>query len=72
MSTPKTKVGTKLGLTTIIAAVAMAAVPFAATAAGTGYPISTERAKALQACSGMADEWGYAYRACMGQHGEAE
>jgi len=28
-------------------------------------PISAARATALQACSAFADEWGYAYRACM-------
>jgi hypothetical protein len=56
---------TKFGLATMIAALAMAAVPFTgAAAAGPGYPISAGRAAALQACSGLSDEWGYAYRAC--------
>jgi hypothetical protein len=49
----------------------MAAVPIAGTAAA-GYPISAARATALQACSIFADEWGYAYRACMTQHGQEE
>ena len=64
------KATTKLGLATTVA-VWMAAVPIAGTAAD-GYPISAARATALQACSGSADEWGYAYRACMTQRGQAE
>ena len=65
---------TKLGLATTVAALWMAAVPFAGAAAAgpPGYPISAERAKALHECSGLADEWGYAYRDCMVQHGQAE
>jgi hypothetical protein len=48
----------------------MAATP---AAAETGYPISAARAAALQACSYFADDdWGYAYRACMAQHGQEE
>jgi hypothetical protein len=61
----------KLGLLTTVAAVWMAAVPFAGAAAA-GYPMSAARATALQACSAFADEWGYAYRACMAQRGQAE
>ena len=65
---------TKLGLATTVAALWMAAVPFAGAAAAgpPGYPISAERAKALHECSGLADEWGYAYRDCMAQHGQKE
>ena len=67
-------VATKFGLAMTVAALWMAAVPFtAAPAAGPpGYPISAERAKALHECSGLADEWGYAYRDCMVPHGQAE
>jgi hypothetical protein len=73
MLTSKAKVRTKLGLATMIAALSMSAVPLAsAAAAGTGYPINAARGTALHECSGLADEWGYAYRSCMAQHGEAE
>jgi hypothetical protein len=65
------KTTTKLGLATTVAVLWMAAVPFAGAAAA-GYPISAARATALQECSVFADEWGYAYRACMAQHGQAE
>jgi hypothetical protein len=65
------KATTKLGLLTTVAAVWMAAVPFAGAAAA-GYPMNAARATALQACSAFADEWGYAYRACMAQRGQAE
>ena len=75
MSTSKPKLfakaTTKLGLATTVAVLRMAAVPIAGAAAA-GYPISAPRATALQACSGSADEWGYAYRSCMAQHGQAE
>ena len=64
---------TTFGLATV-AALWMAAIPFAgaATAGPPGYPISAGRAKALHECSGLADEWGYAYRDCMVQHGQQE
>jgi hypothetical protein len=64
---------TTLGLATV-AALWMAAIPFAGAAAAgpPGYPISAERAKALHECSGLADEWGYAYRDCMVQRGQQE
>jgi hypothetical protein len=67
-------VATKFGLATTAAALWMAAVPFTAAAAAgpPGYPISAGRAAALQDCSALADEWGYAYRACMAEHGQAE
>jgi hypothetical protein len=65
------KATTKLGLATTVAVLWMAAVPIAGTAAA-GYPISAARATALQACSIFADGWGYAYRACMTQHGQEE
>jgi hypothetical protein len=65
------KATTKLGLATTVAVVWMAALPFAGAAAA-GYPISAARATALQACSAFADEWDYAYRACMAQRGQAE
>ena len=61
----------KLAVAATVAALWMAAGPIAGAAAA-GYPISAARATALQACSGSADEWGYAYRACMAQHGQAE
>ena len=61
----------KLALAVTVAALWMAAGPIAGAAAD-GYPISAARATALQACSGSVDEWGYAYRACMAQHGQAE
>jgi hypothetical protein len=65
----------KAKLSTTAAALSMAAVCFAGPAAAqSGYPISAARAAALQECSGLADEPGfaYAYRACMAQHGERE
>ena len=61
----------KLALAMTVAALWMAAGPVAGAAAA-GYPVSAARATALQACSGSVDEWGYAYRACMAQHGQAE
>ena len=61
----------KLALAATVAALGMAAGPIAGAAAA-GYPISAARATALQACSSSADEWGYAYRACMTQRGQAE
>ena len=68
------KATTKLGLATTVAALWMAAVPFAGAAAAgpPGYPISAGRAAALQECSPLGDDWSYAYRACMAQHGQAE
>ena len=65
------KATTKLGLLTTVAILSMAAVPFAGAAAA-GHPMSAARATALQACSAFADEWGYAYRTCMAQRGQAE
>jgi len=61
----------KLALAATVAALWMAAGPIAGAAAA-GYPISAARATALQACSAFADEWGYAYRACMAQRSQAE
>ena len=67
-------VATKFGLATTIATLWMAAVPFtgAAAAGPPGYPISAGRAAALQECSPLGDDWSYAYRACMAQHGQQE
>ena len=65
------KATTKLGLAATVAVLWMAAVPFAGAAAA-GFPISAAPATALQECSAFADEWGYAYWACMAQHGQAE
>jgi hypothetical protein len=65
------KAASKLGMAATVAAFSMAAVPIAGAAAA-GYPISAARATALQECSASADEWGYAYRACMAQRGQAE
>jgi hypothetical protein len=60
----------KLGLATTISVLWMAATP---AAAQTGHPVSAERAAALQACSYFSDDdWSYAYRACMAQHGQGE
>jgi hypothetical protein len=68
------KATTKLGLATTVAALCMAAASFTGAAAGgpPGYPINAARAAALQECSALADEWGYAYRSCMAQHGQQE
>jgi hypothetical protein len=64
---------TKFGLATMIAALAMAAVPFTgAAAAGPEPHMSAARAAAIQECGGFIDEWGYRYRACMAQHGQPE
>ncbi len=68
---PFAKATGKLALAATVAALWMVAGPIAGAAAA-GYPISAARATALQACSGSTDEWGYAYRACMAQHGQAE
>ncbi|MBV8290033.1 MAG: hypothetical protein JOZ35_24225 [Hyphomicrobiales bacterium] len=65
------KATSRLALAATVAALSIAAGPIAGAAAA-GYPISAARATALQACSGSVDEWGYAYRACMAQHGQAE
>jgi hypothetical protein len=47
----------------------MATTPAAAAA----DPVSAVRAAALRDCSWMSDnDWGYAYRACMAQHGQQE
>ena len=64
---------TTFGLATV-AALWMAAIPFAGAAAAgpPGYPISAGRAAALQECSPLGDDWSYAYRACMAQHGQQE
>ena len=65
---------TTFGLATTVAVLWMAAVPFASAAAAgpPGYPISAGRAAALQECSPLGDDWSYAYRACMAQHGQQE
>ena len=65
---------TTFGLATTLAALWMAVVPIAGAAAAgpPGYPISAGRGAALQECSALADEWGYAYRACMAEHGQQE
>jgi hypothetical protein len=65
---------TTFGLVTTVAALWMAVVPFAGAAAAgpPGYPISAGRAAALQECSPLGDDWSYAYRACMAQHGQQE
>src|SRR5256885_17080900 len=61
----------KLALAATVAALWMAAGPIAGAAAA-GYPISAARATALQACSGSAGGGGYADRARLAQHGQAE
>ena len=60
------KAASKLALSATVSAFWMAATPAAADSVGAA------RAQARQACSGMADEWDYAYRACMAQHGQQE
>ena len=72
-------VATKFGLATTVAALWMAAVPFAGAAAD--VQISAARAAALKECSRLAaryptNDWGntdiYLYRSCMARHGEKE
>jgi hypothetical protein len=70
-----TMLTSKAKLSATAAALWMAAVSLAGPAAAQfGYPISAARAAALQECSGLADEPGfaYSYRACMAQHGQQE
>jgi hypothetical protein len=65
----------KAKLSATAAALWMTVASFAGPAAAqSGYPISAARAAALQECSGLADEPGfaYAYRTCMAQHGQRE
>ena len=72
-------VATKFGLATTVAALWMAAVPFAGAAAD--VQISAARAAALKECSRLAaryptNDWGntdiYLYRSCMARHGQQE
>ena len=72
-------VATKFGPATTVAALWMAAVPFASAAAD--VQISKARAAALQECNRLAaryptNDWGntdiYLYRSCMARHGEKE
>jgi hypothetical protein len=64
------KTATKLALATAMSAFWMAATPAAAAAAD---PASAARAAALRDCSWLSDDdWSYAYRACMAQHGQQE
>jgi hypothetical protein len=64
------KTATKLALTTAMSAFWMAATPAAAAAVDQA---SAARASALRDCSWMSDDdWSYAYRACMAQHGQQE
>ena len=72
-------VATKFGLATTVAALWMAAVPFAGAAAD--VQISAARAAAIQECYRLAaryptNDWGntdiYLYRSCMGRHGQKE
>ena len=70
---------TTFGLATTVAALWMAAVPFAGAAAD--VQISKARAAALQECNRLAEryptnDWGntdvYLYRSCMARHGQQE
>jgi hypothetical protein len=70
---------TTFGLATTVAALWMAAVPFAGAAAD--VQISAARAAAIQQCSRLAaryptNDWGntdiYLYRSCMARHGQQE
>jgi hypothetical protein len=74
MLTSKAKLSANAATTFGLATTVVAAVPFAGAAAAgpPGYSISAGRGAALQECSALADEWGYAYRACMAQHGQQE
>jgi hypothetical protein len=72
-------VATKFGLATTVAALWMAAVPFASAAAD--VQISAARTAALKECSRLAaryptNDWGntdiYLYRSCMARHGQKE
>jgi hypothetical protein len=67
------------GLATTVAALWMAAVPFAGAAAD--VQISAARAAAIQECNRLAaryptNDWGntdiYLYRSCMARHGQQE
>jgi hypothetical protein len=70
MVTSKTRwttTATKLVLTTAMSVFWMATTPAAAAA----DPVSAARAATLRDCSWMShDDWAYAYRACMAQHGQ--
>ena len=70
---------TTFGLATTVAALWMAAVPFAGAVAD--VQISAARAAALQQCNRLASryplhDWGntqiYLYRSCMARHGQQE
>ena len=62
------KTATKHALATAMSAFWMAVTPAAA-----ADPGSAARASALRDCSWMSDDdWSYAYRACMAQHGQQE
>jgi hypothetical protein len=70
---------TTFGLATTVAALWMAAVPFAGAAAD--VQISAGRAAAINECSRLAaryptNDWGntdiYLYRSCMARHGQQE
>jgi hypothetical protein len=64
------KIATKFALSTAMSAFWMAATPAAAAAAD---PAGAARASALRECSWFSDDdWNYAYRACMAQHGQQE
>ena len=64
------KTATKLALATAMSAFWMAATPAAAAAPDQA---SAARAAALRDCSWFSDDdWSYAYRACMAQHGQQE
>ena len=70
---------TTFGLATTVAALWMAAVPFAGAVAD--VQISAARAQAIQQCNRLASryplhDWGnlqiHLYRSCMAQHGQQE
>ena len=72
-------VATTFGLATTVAALWMAAVPFAGAAAD--VQISAARAQAIQQCNRLAaryplHDWGntqiHLYRSCMAQRGQQE
>ena len=73
------RAATTFGLATTVAALWMAAVPFAGAAAD--VQISAARAQAIQQCNRLAaryplHDWGntdiYLYRSCMARHGQQE
>jgi hypothetical protein len=62
----------KKPLAVLVLGLAVTALASPSYAQRAGRDVGAARAAALHACSGFADDWGYAYRACMAEHGQAE